>query len=100
MTISSGNAGRPMEERIVRKEAMESISKNSEVCRFTPNYAVCRRMMRKYPVRFGGGPMEKCHIQLLRYNELWKLASGLPDHDVVVLDEAGRRVASRRFVHT
>src|SRR5258708_13460133 len=42
MTISSGNADQHKKERIVLKEAMESISKNSEVCRFAPNYAVCR----------------------------------------------------------
>ena len=44
--------------------------------------------------------MEKCHIQLLRCNELWKLASGLPDHDAVVIDEAGRQLASLHITHT
>src|SRR5215467_4230752 len=58
------------------------------------------RMMRKYPVRFGGGPMEKCHIRLLRCNWIGKLASGLPDPDVVVIDEAGRKVAQLRVEHT
>jgi hypothetical protein len=42
MTISSGNTAQHKKERIVLKEAMESISKNREVCRFAPNYAVCR----------------------------------------------------------
>ncbi len=44
--------------------------------------------------------MEKCHIQLLRCNELWKLASGLPDHDVMVLDETGVPAGSLRVAHT
>src|SRR5205823_4363535 len=57
-------------------------------------------MMRKYPVRFGGGPMEKCHIQLLTYNWVWKLASGLPDHDALVIDETNRQVGSCRLTHT
>jgi transposase len=44
--------------------------------------------------------MEKCHIQLLRCNELGKLASGLPDHDVAVLAESGKPVGARRFSHS
>jgi hypothetical protein len=55
--------------------------------------------MRKYPVRFGGGPMEKCHIQLLRCKCIWELASGLPDHDALVVDETGRQLSSIRVDH-
>src|SRR6266516_307172 len=55
---------------------------------------------RQYPTSFGEGRREKCHIQLLRCNELWKLASGLPDHDVMVLDETGVPAGSLHVAHT
>lgn len=44
--------------------------------------------------------MEKCCIQLLKCKGIWELASGLPDHDLVVIDETGRKVAQLRVEHT
>jgi hypothetical protein len=59
MTISFGNGDRHMKERIVRKEAMEYISKNSIVSHFAPNYAVCRIGAWKACMpKFGGGRLE------------------------------------------
>ncbi len=37
-------------------------------------------MRYKVPVRFGGEPLEKGHLQLLKCSRGWYLAGGLPYH--------------------
>jgi transposase len=44
--------------------------------------------------------MEQCHIQLFMCKRVWKLASGLPDHDALTIDEQGRHLEGIRVAHT
>jgi hypothetical protein len=44
---------------------MKGFSQKSKVCRFAPNYAVCRKEPRRCPTSFGGGHSEKYHLRMV-----------------------------------